>query len=170
MGDDTPHWEGLGRILPQGGPQADGEATSEREVWCMGLPPSGGRDGGGGIVGGGYPCLPPSEKSCTIYYDQAYYGYVSSGKDKDIVKGDQEVAGAGWIGCGGNVNSGLGGGTDVEGGGDGRDRDGDGYGLSWWEYNIVNVTLGTEPNALLAYAPGLEHHHPNMSTLGEPVR
>ena len=68
------------------------------------------------------------------------------------------------------MNSGSGGGTDVEGGGDGRDGYGDGYGLSWWEDNIVNVTLGTETNALLAYDPGLEHHHPNMSTLGETVR
>ena len=31
MGDDTPHWEGFGRIPPQGGPQADGKATSDRE-------------------------------------------------------------------------------------------------------------------------------------------
>ena len=66
------------------------------------------------------------------------------------------------------MNSGSGGGTDVEGGGDGRDGYGDGYGLSWWEDNIANVTLGTEPNDTISYAPGLEHHHPNMSTLGDP--
>ena len=30
----------LGRIPPQGGLQADGEATSERTVQSMGLPPS----------------------------------------------------------------------------------------------------------------------------------
>ena len=53
------------------------------------------------------------------------------------------------------------------GDGDG-DRDGDGYGLSWWEDNIANVTLGTEPNAPLDYDTGLEHHHPNISTRGEP--
>ena len=65
------------------------------------------------------------------------------------------------------MNSGSGGGTDVEGGGDGWDRDGGRYGLTWWEDNIANVTLETEPNAPLAYAPGLEHHHPNMSALVE---
>ena len=33
---------------------------------------------------------------------------------------------------------------------------------------VTNVTLGTEPNAPLAYATGLEPHHPIMSKLGEP--
>ena len=84
------------------------------------------------------------------------------------MKGDQAVSRAGRIGCGGDVNSGSGGGTGVEGGGDGRDGDGDGYGLSWWEDNIANATLETEPNAPLVYAPGLEHQPPNMSTLGDP--
>ena len=41
MGDDTPHWEGFGRIPPQGGTQADREATWEREGWCMGTHPAG---------------------------------------------------------------------------------------------------------------------------------
>ena len=31
MGHDTAHWEGFGWLSPQGGPQADGEATSEGE-------------------------------------------------------------------------------------------------------------------------------------------
>ena len=83
------------------------------------------------------------------------------------VKGDQAVSVAGRIGCGGDANSGSGGGTGVEGGGDGRDGDGGGYGLSWWEDNIANVTIEIEPNAPLAYAMGLEHHQPNMSTFGE---
>ena len=30
VGDDTAHWEGLGRIPPQGGLQADGTTTLER--------------------------------------------------------------------------------------------------------------------------------------------
>ena len=47
VGHDNPHWEGFGQIPPQVGPQADGESTSERMVWIMGLPPSGGRDGRG---------------------------------------------------------------------------------------------------------------------------
>ena len=49
----------------------------------------------------------------------------------------------------------------------GDGQEGDGYGqLINWEYNVENTTLGTEPNAPLAYAPELEIHHPNMSTLG----
>ena len=30
VGDDATHWEGVGQIPPQGGPQADREATQER--------------------------------------------------------------------------------------------------------------------------------------------
>ena len=93
---------------------------------------------------------------------------MSGGRAEAGVKDDQAVSGAGQIGYGGDVNSGSGGGTDVEGGGDRRAGYGGGYGLSWWEDNIANATLETEPNAPLAYAPGLEHHPPNMSTLGDP--
>ena len=49
---------------------------------------------------------------------------------------------------------------------DGRDRDGDR--LSQWEDNAAKVFLGTEPNAPLYYAMGLEHYQPIMSTLGDP--
>ena len=45
-------------------------------------------------------------------------------------------------------------------------QDGDGYGISWWEDNTAHITLGTDPNAPLAYDSGLELHHPIMSTLG----
>ena len=89
MGDDTPYWDNFGRIPRQGGPQADREATLEREGWRMGIPPAGGHNGGGGIVGGGDPHLPPPEQSCTVYCDQAYYGDVSGGGLKARVKGDQ---------------------------------------------------------------------------------
>ena len=65
------------------------------------------------------------------------------------------------------MNSGSGGGTEVEEGGDGQYGNGGGYGLSRWEDNIANLSLETEPNDTLAYALVLEHHHPNMSTLGE---
>ena len=34
-----------------------------------------------------------------------------------------------------------------------------------WEYIVANVILGTEPNAPLAYAKGLELHHPIMSMI-----
>ena len=60
VGHDTAHWESFGWIPPQGGLQADGEATSERTGRSMGLSPAGGRDGGGGIAGGGDLCLPLS--------------------------------------------------------------------------------------------------------------
>ena len=68
VGHDTTHWEGFGRFLPQGGPQADGEATSERTGLRMGLSPAGGRDGGGSIAGSGYLFLPQPEHSCTVYW------------------------------------------------------------------------------------------------------
>ena len=76
------------------------------------------------------------------------------------------VVGIGRFECGGYADGGLGGGTD--GGGGGYGWGGDGYRIIQWEDNVSNLTLGTEPNAPLAYAPGLEHHHPIMSTLGDP--
>ena len=45
--------------------------------------------------------------------------------------------------------------------------DGGGDRLSWWGDNVANITLGTETNALLDYATGLEHQYPMISTLGE---
>ena len=50
VGRDTLHWGGLGRILTQGGLQSYVEETSERTGWSMGLSPTGGIDGRGGIV------------------------------------------------------------------------------------------------------------------------
>ena len=70
------------------------------------------------------------------------------------------------IRCGGGADSGLGCLMDVEVGGYGRDRDRDV--LSRWEDNLAHVTLGTEPNAPLTYAPLLEHHHPVVIILGDP--
>ena len=34
-----------------------------------------------------------------------------------------------------------------------------------WEGTLANVILGTDPNAPLAYAPGLTLYHPNMNIL-----
>ena len=45
MGDDTPHWEGFGRIPPQDGPQDDGTTILERAGQWMGVSPYGGSDG-----------------------------------------------------------------------------------------------------------------------------
>ena len=59
VGCDTAHWEGFGNIPPQGGPQDDVEATLESTGRSMGISPTIGRDGGGGISGGGDLHLPP---------------------------------------------------------------------------------------------------------------
>ena len=73
---------------------------------------------------------------------------------------------SGRIGYEGDANRGLGGRMNR---GVGRyGQDGDGYRLSHCKDNVANVTLGMEPNATFFYATGLEHHHPIMSTLGDP--
>ena len=90
---------------------------------------------------------------------------MSSSRADNGSKGVQLVVGKIRVGCAGDTYGGLGGGTDGGGRGDGQDGGGDM--LSRWEYNVANVTLGTDPNDPLSYAPGLEHHYPIMSTLGE---
>ena len=82
------------------------------------------------------------------------------------VKDYQAVVGAGRIGCGGDTDSVLGGEMDIEGGGDRRDKDG--YRLTWWDNNVVQVSLKTDPNAHFAYVLVLEHHHLITSTPGDP--
>ena len=66
MGHVTVHWEGFGWITPQGGPEADGEATLEKMGWSMGIPPIGGRDGEGRIIGGGDLRIPLPYHSHTV--------------------------------------------------------------------------------------------------------
>ena len=58
----------------------------------------------------------------------------------------------------------------MDGGGeeDVWDKYGDKHRLSLWEDKVSQVALGTDTNAPLAYAPGLEHHHLIMSTIGYP--
>ena len=46
----------------------------------MGLPPAGGRNGGGSIVGGGDLRIPLPEHSRTVYCDRYHYVPVSSGR------------------------------------------------------------------------------------------
>ena len=53
LGDNPLHWEGVGRIPPQGGPQADREESLESKGWCMDITPTGGLDGGDRATGGG---------------------------------------------------------------------------------------------------------------------
>ena len=121
MGTDSAHEEGVGRIPPQGGPQADGEATVERTGRRLGLPPVGGGYGGGGRAGSGDLCLPSPEHSCTLYCDQANCGTVSGGKTEAGTKGGNEMVGPGRFGFGGNADGVPGGGTYLGRGGDGRD-------------------------------------------------
>ena len=52
MGTDAVHEEGVGMIPPQGGLQADGEATAERTGQRVYLPPTIGCDCRGGLAGG----------------------------------------------------------------------------------------------------------------------
>ena len=59
----------------------------------MGLSPAGGRDGEGGIEGGGDLRLPSPEHSRTVYCDQAHYGPVSGGGAEAGAKGGQAVVG-----------------------------------------------------------------------------
>ena len=112
MGHEPTNREGFGRITPQGGPQADGEATLAMEVRCVDIPSGGGCDGIGGPSGGGYLLLPPPENSDTVYCDQAYYGPVSGGRSENGATDPQAVVGARRVGYGGDANSGSGGGTD----------------------------------------------------------
>ena len=118
MGHDPTHREGVGRIPPQGGPQADMEDTLDREGRRVDIPPAGRCDGGGGPAGGGDLCLLPPEHSRTVYCDQAYYVPVSGGGAETRAMGIQEVVVAGMGGCEGDTYGGSGGGKD--GGGEGR--------------------------------------------------
>ena len=51
----------------------------------------------------------------------------------------------------------------------GTGRGGGGDKLNFCEDNVANVILVMDPNVPLDYAPGLELHHPIMSTLGGHV-
>ena len=67
MGDDPTHWEGVGKIPPQGGSKPDGESNLSREGQRVDISPAGGRDGGSGTAVGGEILLPPPEHSHTVY-------------------------------------------------------------------------------------------------------
>ena len=137
------------------GTQSDGEANLERKGRHMGLLTAGGCYGGCGITGDGDLRPPPPGHSHPVYCDKTHYGPVYDGGDEAGVKDDQLVVGAGRIVCGGDADSGSGCGMD--GGGVGYGRYGDGERLSQWKDNVAHVTLGTETNYPLAYAPVLEH-------------
>ena len=67
MGPDAAHEEGVERIPPQGGPQADEVVNVERTGQRLGLPPAGGCNGGGRFTGGGDLNIPLPKHSHTIY-------------------------------------------------------------------------------------------------------
>ena len=73
------HWKDLGKLPPQGGLQTDGEDTTKGTVWDVGVPHTGGDDGGDGTTGGGDLHLPPQEHSRTLNFNQAHCGPVSGG-------------------------------------------------------------------------------------------
>ena len=112
MGHDPTHKEGVGQILPQGGPQADGEATLEKEGRHVDIPSTGRCNGEGGPSVGGDLCLTPPEHSHTVYFNQDHYEPVSGGVAEIRATGIQAVVRVGRDGCGGDQDSGSGGGTD----------------------------------------------------------
>ena len=75
----------------------------------MGVFPSGGSNGRGGIKEYGYLLLSPPEHSCTVHCIQAHYGPVSGGEAEAGVNGGQAVVGSGRLGLGGDADGGLGG-------------------------------------------------------------
>ena len=81
-------------------------------------------------------------------------------------KGGNAVVVTGGLGFGGDADSGPGGGAD----GGSQERDGTQTTMNDQlseEDTVVTTTLGTEPNAPLAYDLGLELHQPIMNKLGE---
>ena len=91
MSPDAAYEEGVGRILPQGGPQADFTANAEGLVWRLVLPTSRGCNVRSGLAVGGYLRIRPPEYSIAIYFDQNYYGPVSGVKAEPRAKGDNAV-------------------------------------------------------------------------------
>ena len=67
MSTDATYQEGVGKIAPQGSPQADGMATAEGSVRRLVLYTSGGCDGVSGVTGDGDLRLRPPENSSAIY-------------------------------------------------------------------------------------------------------
>ena len=69
----TTHWEDLGRITPQGGPQNYGASAAEVTGWYVGVPFDGGGEGGGMPTRGGDLHLPLLEQSITVHHYQSHY-------------------------------------------------------------------------------------------------
>ena len=110
------HEDGVGRIPPHGGLQADGVATPEGTGRRMGLPPSGVFDGRGGLEGVGYLSLLPPEHSFAVYCNQANYGPVSGVEAEAGSKCGKEMVGTGGFEFRVNTDGGPGGRIDGGGG------------------------------------------------------
>ena len=67
MGTDAAYEEGVEKIPPHVGMQADGTAVVKGAGQRLGLPPYGGCDGGDGVEVFGDLRLPSPERSSTIY-------------------------------------------------------------------------------------------------------
>ena len=91
MGHDTEHWEGVGRVSPQGGQQAYRGATLAREGGHVEIPPNVVRDDGSGTSGGGNLRLLLLERSRTVYCNQPHYEPVYGGGADTRAMGLQEV-------------------------------------------------------------------------------
>ena len=81
------HWEDLGQLPPQGGPQIDKAENAEGSGWELGVHPTVGGYGVGGTVGGGYLRQLPPEHSCTVHCSQYQYIPMSSGRATPRNKG-----------------------------------------------------------------------------------
>ena len=131
----------------------------------VGLPNAGGGNRRGGLVGGGELRLPPSGHSRIVYFYQANNGPVSGGKTEAGARGGKEVVGTGRFGFGGDVDGGLGGGSDRGEGGSRQYRYRDRLLIKWGD-TVANITLGLEPDSPLAYDLVLELQHLIMSMMG----
>ena len=67
MSPDAAYEEGIGKIPPQGGPQADINAAVEGAGHRMSLPTYGGCNGGSGVAGDGDLRLLSPEHSIEVY-------------------------------------------------------------------------------------------------------
>ena len=91
MGPDAANEEGVGWIPPQGGPQADGAATTEETGQRLGLPQAEGCNERGRFTGGGYLYLPKQEHSCAVNFNKTYNGPLSSREAEDGSKGGNTI-------------------------------------------------------------------------------
>ena len=131
MGPETAYAEGVWRIPPYGGLQADGTETAEGTGQRLGLTPYEVCDDRGEFSGGGELRLPLPEHRGAIYCEYAHYGTVSGGEAEARAKSENAVVRTGGSGFGGDSDGGLGGRAGGWGGEDGRDGNCNGQLIKW---------------------------------------